>query len=75
MENCLHTWNLFDRPDTLERRRNNRVEYYQKRRNPFIDHPEFAERLSISDSKFSRPVYSYINTDTIRFSERSTNLI
>lgn len=70
-ETMLHAWNLEDRPDSLERRRNDRVESYQKRRNPFVDHPEFAERLSISDENLKKPQYSLIDRDTVRFSENS----
>ncbi len=73
-ETMLHGWNLFDRPDSLERRRNDRVEYYQKRRNPFVDHPEFAERLSISNANFQKPQYSVADRDTVRFIENGISI-
>ena len=46
----LLAWNRFDPPDDWERRRNNVVESFQHNRNPFVDHPEFADRIYISDS-------------------------
>ncbi len=38
-------WNTEDPVDDFEIQRNNRVEEYQGNRNPFIDHPEYADRL------------------------------
>ncbi len=46
----LLAWNRFDPPTDWERRRNNVVESFQHNRNPFIDHPEFADRIYITDS-------------------------
>ena len=40
----LKKWHEQDPPDSTERERNNRVEVYQGNRNPFIDHPEWANR-------------------------------
>ena len=39
---CLKKWHEQDPVDDMERRRNDVVEYYQGNRNPFIDHPEYA---------------------------------
>ncbi|MFO6498532.1 endonuclease I family protein [Bacillus sp. z60-11] len=42
----LLKWNQEDPVDDLERRRNNIIyERYQHNRNPFIDHPEWAEEI------------------------------
>ncbi len=46
----LLAWNRYDPPDNWERRRNNVVESFQHNRNPFIDHPEFADRIYVTDS-------------------------
>jgi len=40
----LH-WNILDKVDEAEKRRNDLVETYQKNRNPFIDNPEWAEDI------------------------------
>jgi endonuclease I len=38
----LLEWNLQDPPDDFEMNRNNVIERFQKNRNPFIDHPQWA---------------------------------
>ena len=44
-EKIFREWNLFDTVDTAERNRNNKIYTYQGKKNPFIDHPEFVERI------------------------------
>ena len=39
-------WNTSDAVDAHERTRNNRIAAFQLKRNPFIDHPEFIDRIS-----------------------------
>ncbi len=42
----LILWNELDPPDDFEMNRNDVIYYqYQNNRNPFIDHPEFVERI------------------------------
>ncbi|WP_434587472.1 endonuclease I family protein [Streptomyces sp. A5-4] len=42
----LKQWNLQDPPDAFEQRRNELIfDRYQHNRNPFIDHPEWAEAI------------------------------
>ncbi len=41
----LLRWHLFDPVDGFERNRNNVIFSYQNNRNPFIDHPEFVEKI------------------------------
>ncbi len=44
--NTLLLWNLLDPPSDKERERNDKIEkLYQGNRNPFIDHPEYADIL------------------------------
>lgn len=50
-EKIFREWNLFDTVDTAERNRNNKIYTYQGKKNPFIDHPEFVERI-----------YSFLNS-------------
>jgi endonuclease I len=55
----LLEWHQQDPPDDFERNRNDVVYSYQDNRNPFIDHPEYAEEIwgnpsniSVSDHLF-----------------------
>jgi endonuclease I len=41
----LLKWHLEDPVDDFERNRNNVIYQYQNNRNPFIDHPEFVEKI------------------------------
>jgi uncharacterized repeat protein (TIGR02543 family) len=45
MLNRLLQWHIQDPVDSFEMNRNNTIYSYQHNRNPFIDHPEFAEKL------------------------------
>lgn len=44
-ENVLRQWNLIDPVDSRERIRNNGIQAYQNNRSPFVDHPEFIDRI------------------------------
>ena len=46
MERDLRAWDLADPPDEIERRRNDAIADVQGNRNPFIDEPELASRIS-----------------------------
>jgi len=52
-ERAFRVWNKLDLVDAREMLRNTRVESFQHKRNPFIDHPDFADRI-----------YSFITTNT-----------
>lgn len=45
-EAILRTWCLQFPPDSIDRKRNADIFGLQKNRNPFIDHPEFLERIT-----------------------------
>lgn len=45
-EAVLREWNREDPPDEKEQKRNDRIQNIQSNRNPFIDHPEFIDRIS-----------------------------
>jgi endonuclease I len=49
----LLKWNEADPVDNFERHRNDVVYSYQNNRNPFIDHPEYVNRIWGSDSTVS----------------------
>jgi deoxyribonuclease-1 len=44
----LKEWNRKDPPDADERIRNDRIATYENARNPFIDHPEFVDRIDFT---------------------------
>jgi hypothetical protein len=66
----LLAWNKADPVDSFEIRRNNVIYNYQKNRNPFIDHPESAEKIWVT-SGINEPeipairVYPYPATNYI----------
>lgn len=68
-EQILKNWALTFLPDSAEHQRNLAIESYQKNRNPYIDYPQFLERiLSISLTKNRAVDYSFfIPLDTIDF--------
>ncbi len=45
----LLEWHAQDPPDELERIRNALIQTYQQNRNPFVDHPEWADTLFASE--------------------------
>lgn len=49
--NLLYSWHIKDTVSTKEINRNNAIFTYQKNRNPFIDHPEFAAEIWQTDMK------------------------
>jgi endonuclease I len=44
-ENVLRLWNTTDPVNTREMSRNDKIKTFQNNRNPFIDHPEFIDRI------------------------------
>jgi endonuclease I len=46
----LIEWNRLDPPSDYERHRNDVIFSIQHNRNPFIDHPEFADRIYLPDN-------------------------
>ncbi len=57
-EGTFRIWNKFDKVDTLELQRNSFIENYQTKRNPFIDHPEFVDRIFSFSSNQTKPLLS-----------------
>lgn len=49
--NLLYSWHIKDTVSTKEISRNNAIFVYQKNRNPFIDHPEFAAEIWQTEMK------------------------
>jgi ribulose kinase len=42
---ALLAWHIEDPVDDFEMYRNQKIEAFQGNRNPFIDHPEFADKI------------------------------
>jgi hypothetical protein len=81
-EGILKTWNKQFPPTAVEQQRNDDVEVVQGNRNPFIDYPQFADRISNFSSSSPVPtnpglyisentvtIYdgSYLNVDTVDY--------
>ncbi|MFA5481353.1 MAG: endonuclease, partial [Bacilli bacterium] len=81
----LLDWNTLDPVDSLETTRNNQVAVYQGNRNPFIDHPEYADSiwgtstaptsLSISPSSATVGVGSTQNLTVTASPSGSSNVV
>jgi hypothetical protein len=63
-ESILRTWCLQFPPDSIDRKRNNDIFGYQKNRNPFIDHPEFLERITSIANTATAPLKFLLWCDT-----------
>lgn len=60
-EKTLREWDLMDLPDQKETNRNDSIFKYQKNRNPYIDFPQFLERMpSLSSGGGEIPDYSEV---------------
>jgi len=60
-ENVFREWNKFDTVGTIESARNTAIAKVQLKRNPFIDHPEFADRIYSFSTSAVRPVTALID--------------
>ncbi|MEL6670719.1 MAG: endonuclease [Bacteroidota bacterium] len=54
-ETTLRQWHEAFPPTAVERKRNDDIFAFQNNRNPFIDYPQFAERIRIVSSASSAP--------------------
>lgn len=55
-ETVFREWTKTDTVDEREKLRNDRIAVYQLKRNPFIDHPEFVDRIYSFLTTASHPV-------------------
>ncbi|PCJ66336.1 MAG: hypothetical protein COA58_06050 [Bacteroidetes bacterium] len=55
-ESILKQWHTTYSPSTTDIARNERIFFYQKNRNPFVDHPEFIERMDKIGSTDTKPI-------------------
>jgi endonuclease I len=54
-ENVFREWNKLDNVGVVESNRNTAIANYQGKRNPYIDHPEFADRIYSFATNNTRP--------------------
>ncbi len=66
-ENVLRTWHKAFPPNSVEKRRNSDIYAIQHNRNPFIDHPEFVDRIYSIAGSATRPatVSLHLPADTV----------
>lgn len=60
-ESVFREWNKLDPVDAAESNRNNAIAVLQLKRNPFIDHPEFVDRIYSFATSNVRPVSADLN--------------
>ncbi len=61
-EAILKQWHTDFSPSAFEIQRNEKIFGYQKNRNPFVDHPEFIERINIIGGTDTKPVINEVST-------------
>ena len=66
-ETLLKQWHTDNQPTAWDVQRNEKIFGYQKNRNPFVDHPEFIERINKIGATDTKP--------TIKSAEASQNSI
>lgn len=73
-ENDFRGWNVIDPVGPVESARNNAIALLQQRRNPFIDHPEFADRIYSFATNNLRPVFAELDALPLKINFDSTAL-
>ncbi len=74
-ESVFREWNKLDPVNVAESNRNNAIAVLQLKRNPFIDHPEFVDRIYSFATSNIRPVSADLNVlpQKINFDSLSIN--
>lgn len=70
-ESILRTWHDAFPPTAVDKARNSAIAAQQTSRNPFVDYPQFAERIFSLSNNSSRPIFKqlYSSDDTIRLAK------
>ena len=71
-ENVFREWNKLDTIGPVESARNNAIALLQSKRNPFIDHPEFVDRIYSFATSNIRPTYAELNVLPLKVNFDST---
>ena len=73
-ESVFREWNKFDTVGVVESNRNNAIALLQLKRNPYIDHPEFVDRIYSFATSNSRPTFAELNILPLKVEFDSTNI-
>jgi hypothetical protein len=73
-ESVFREWNKFDTVGVVESNRNNAIALLQLKRNPYIDHPEFVDRIYSFATNNIRPTIAELNVLPIKVEFDSTNI-
>ncbi len=66
-ESILRKWNVDFPPNSIDRKRNADIQLVQKNRNPFVDYPQFTERITkLVSTSTPTPVKSIYFLDSIQ---------
>ena len=71
-ESVFREWNKSDTVSVVESNRNNAIALLQLKRNPFIDHPEFVDRIYSLITNNVRPVYAELEVLPLKVDFDST---
>ena len=72
-KSTLLEWNRIDPVSAFERNRNRVIYKFQKNYNPFVDHPEFADRVYNSDKLFVEKAEQVSNSSIVVSFSKSLN--
>lgn len=61
-EAILKQWHIDNPPTAWDIQRNEKIFGYQKNRNPFVDHPEFIERMNVIGGTDTKPIIKEATT-------------
>ncbi len=73
-ENVFREWNVLDTVGAVESERNNAIALLQLKRNPFIDHPEFVDRIYSFTTSNVRPVFAELKVLPLKVACDSTSI-
>ena len=66
-ESILRKWNIDFPPNSVDKKRNTDILLVQKNRNPFVDYPQFAERITkLSGNSVAPAIKSIYKLDSIQ---------
>jgi hypothetical protein len=71
-ESVFREWNKLDPVGVVESNRNNAIALLQLKRNPFIDHPEFVDRIYSFITNNSHPVFAQLDVLPLKVNFDST---